>query len=266
MTNLEQWLELIRKSPLMDEEWYSAIYHVENAAEHYLNEGWKQFYNPSAQFSTLSYLQDYPDVAEANIPPLAHYEIYGRREGRSIRPITVQMWQGRSKTGISRASYAPQSAWQPRMKVEDVCEKIRKADYLSFDVFDTLLLRNLERPTDLFRVMGVILKEPRFAQIRVEAEQECYRVIGVHANIYDIYERVAQRVLLDPKEGIQLELECEAKFCRANPYMKQIFEWAKAEKIPIVLVSDMYLPSKEIEKLLANCGYSGWEKLYVSCE
>lgn len=266
MQMMERWIKLVRSSALMDEEWYSATYGVESAVEHYLEKGWELLYDPGPQFSTLAYLQDYPDVARAGIPPLVHYEECGHREGRIVRPTTIQIWQGRSKTGISKAAYAPQSEWKPRMSVEELLEMARKVDYLSFDVFDTLLLRNVERPMDVFRLMGIILNEPRFAQVRVEAEQECYRKIGVSTNIYDIYMCVAKRMTIDIETTVHLELECERKICRANPYMKELFDKAKQEEIPIILVSDMYLPACKIEMLLNECGYSGWKKVYVSCE
>lgn len=49
---------------------------------HYLEIGWKKGINPSCQFDGERYLKDYPDIKEAGINPLIHYELYGKKEGR----------------------------------------------------------------------------------------------------------------------------------------------------------------------------------------
>lgn len=53
--------------------------------EHYLNSGWREGLDPSAEFSTQGYLDLYPDVAEAGINPLLHYVLHGRFENRHIQ-------------------------------------------------------------------------------------------------------------------------------------------------------------------------------------
>lgn len=72
-------------SPFVDKTFY-----VENNPEvagfdptrHYLAQGWKRGLDPSPAFSTNYYLQRYPDIAKAGIPPLLHYAVNGRSEGR----------------------------------------------------------------------------------------------------------------------------------------------------------------------------------------
>ncbi|MCD7818909.1 MAG: hypothetical protein LUH07_07645 [Lachnospiraceae bacterium] len=267
----KQDLVILNNSPLMDERWYAMMYGVDQnqAIEHYCTIGWKHLFDPSLQFSTQDYLQDYPDVAQAGVQPLVHFEVYGRREGRSIRPsrfATPCLWKGKSKTGISRACYAPQSQWQSRPSLDELMTEARKYNYISFDVFDTLVLRKVERPTDVFRIMGAEMEAPRFAKVRIESEQECYRLIGVSTNIYDIYARSAGSFFDSIESAIDHELDCELRLCYANPYMKLFYEALQKEGIPIILVSDMYWTAEQLERILTGCGYRGWEKLYVSCD
>jgi lipopolysaccharide biosynthesis protein len=56
--------------------------------EHFLNYGWKEGRDPSADFSTEKYLSGYPDVLTADMNPLYHYIVWGKAEGRdfSIQP------------------------------------------------------------------------------------------------------------------------------------------------------------------------------------
>lgn len=79
---------LIKASPLFDSEWYLAQYQDARfsgmePAQHYLQLGAKKGYDPSPNFSTRDYLSLYPDAQQMN--PLAHYEVFGKAEGRSCK-------------------------------------------------------------------------------------------------------------------------------------------------------------------------------------
>lgn len=53
---------------------------------HYCTKGWQAKRDPADSFSTRRYLEAYPDVADANINPLAHFITNGKKEGREGRP------------------------------------------------------------------------------------------------------------------------------------------------------------------------------------
>ena len=54
---------------------------------------------------------------------------------------------------------------------DDLKNKINKAEVISFDIFDTLLLRPYLKPTDLFRHMEEVYHANGFATARIEAEK-----------------------------------------------------------------------------------------------
>ncbi|MBQ7705039.1 MAG: radical SAM protein [Selenomonadaceae bacterium] len=86
--------KIIKNSLLFDAAWYCKTYgygEYLDAAEHYLNIGWREGKNPSAFFSTSDYLKKNPDVAAAGMNPLLHFEIYGLREGRYRAEIKSAM-------------------------------------------------------------------------------------------------------------------------------------------------------------------------------
>ena len=60
-------------------------------------------------------------------------------------------------------------------------------------------------------------------------------------------------------------MDTELKFIDVNPFMKKIYDYAKSKNKKIIYISDMYLSSNQIYKLLEKAGYKK-DKLYVSCE
>ena len=122
-------------------------------------------------------------------------------------------------------------------------------DVVSFDIFDTLILRPFAKPADLFMLVGKRLKRAEFYRIRTDAERRA-REDAMHRNgntevtIYDIYAIIEERTGLPKELGVQTEFQTELDYCFANPYMKRIFRLLQEQGKPIVIVSDMYLPGE----------------------
>lgn len=80
---------VIASSNYFDWKWYVKRYNLDivdqiSAAKHYLNVGWKLYYDPSLYFVTIAYLGANWDVKTEDINPLLHYEKFGRDEHRNI--------------------------------------------------------------------------------------------------------------------------------------------------------------------------------------
>lgn len=167
---------------------------------------------------------------------------------------------------------------------EELKERICDAavEVVSFDVFDTLVTRPFFYPTDLFYLLeefanGIlgITDKMRFKEMRVEAEKLAReKVMVAHPmyediNLDEVYDALQDMTgfsdetisALKEKE-LALELEC----CRQRKYSKELFDLAKHLGKKVVIASDMYLKKDFLEKLLANCGYNGYDALYVSSE
>lgn len=69
-------------SVFFDPAFYRKTYGVADAATHYLLEGASLGFDPGPFFSTRQYLDRNPDVAVSGMNALAHYELFGRPEGR----------------------------------------------------------------------------------------------------------------------------------------------------------------------------------------
>ena len=154
-------------------------------------------------------------------------------------------------------------------KVAD--EKIK---VVSFDIFDTLLLRPMIAPIDAFRLVGKQhgYDELQFVTMRTVAEKEArnQRPFGHDDVTFDeIYKQMEVCFGIDHNKAqllMETELEVEERLLYQRKSAKKIFDVAMALNKPIVIVSDMYLPKDFIEKLLRKNGYEGYRKLYLSCD
>lgn len=152
-----------------------------------------------------------------------------------------------------------------------LAKDLMQYDIVSFDIFDTLILRPFANPADLFMLVGKRLNRMEFYRIRTDAERrarEDSMLRNGHSEItlYDIYDVIEKRTGIPKELGVQTELQVELDYCFANQYMQQVFRLLQEQGKPIVVVSDMYIPQALMVKLLEKCGYTGYEKLYVSCD
>lgn len=147
---------------------------------------------------------------------------------------------------------------------------IDKNNIISFDIFDTLILRNIFQPTDIFRILAKFAKDEfdidDFFQKRVEGEKKARdKVKNSEADFQEIYDEVEKLCGCNVEKIKQMELQLEMEFSVINPYMMEIWKYASEQKKTIIFISDMYLSSDFIKKLLKKNGYKV-EHLYVSNE
>lgn len=157
------------------------------------------------------------------------------------------------------------------MDLEKIRKIVDKNDVVSFDIFDTLLLRNTYEPTDIFRIMAKEISKDHpkvdFLKFRIECEADSRCEKNKYETTLDeIYALMSERLSgIDFDSIKKRELELELEFMDVNPFMKEVFDYASEKKKKIVLISDMYLPSMEIKKFLKKVGYKD-VPVYVSCE
>ena len=152
---------------------------------------------------------------------------------------------------------------------ELLLETIADYDIVSFDVFDTLIFRPFTSPRVLFLMMEEKLSIYRFAQIRLESEDEiCAENLEKYGNgtstIEEIYERIGEKTNKSIKNAAVLEFQLELKYCFANPVFTKIFEQCKRLGKKIIITSDIYFSLEQISHLLSKNGYSGFETVFVS--
>lgn len=147
---------------------------------------------------------------------------------------------------------------------------IESHDVISFDIFDTLLMRKTLYPSDVFDIVGYkavqigISLLPGFKKYRQQAEAAMERDEPGLRGIYKNLRRMLDLSECEIEQLMQLELEVEAETVFPRQAMVEAGRYAKYLSKKVVLVSDMYLPPPFMEKLLAENGIDFYDKLYVS--
>lgn len=138
-------------------------------------------------------------------------------------------------------------------------------ELISLDIFDTLLLRAVAKPIDIFQIVWNKVKEKEvylsdlseneFMKLRIELERRA-RKKKEHreVNLDDIYNEIPAYIVSDVNELKQIEIEVEKEYCYSNFDIYELVKEAAGKKKKIVLVSDMYLTSQQIKSLLEHNG------------
>ncbi len=135
---------------------------------------------------------------------------------------------------------------------------------VSFDIFDTSLIRDVFKPTDVFKMVETELNYPGFINARIKAELAA-RAIQKRCNREDISYDDIYNSFLQPDFGAKAkELEVEARVLRRNEKVFDIYQHWIQRGVKIIFTSDMYLPVSFLENILRKNGYNHWDKLYIS--
>ncbi len=149
---------------------------------------------------------------------------------------------------------------------------------ISFDIFDTLLLRPTRTENDKFGLLDKIFYEMNgagvsFVKVRKMAERILRRRIisgeiqkeDICINeIYEVMEnelRIASEVT---GKMMQKELELEGELCFQRESGRKLYDAALSSGKKVIFTSDMYLRYEDIEELLEKNGYTGYDRLFVS--
>jgi HAD superfamily hydrolase (TIGR01549 family) len=162
---------------------------------------------------------------------------------------------------------------------------IVKNDVISFDVFDTLITRNLMHPNHVFNLMEkeaslIFLEEglslESFGGFRNLRERAGNRVIRLakrkgeeEIQYKSIYEELRYLSGLS-KESVlklrKLELRVEKDVMTQRELGVDLYRYAKSQGKVVILVSDMYLERKDILFLLKKNGITDFDDFFVSSE
>lgn len=146
--------------------------------------------------------------------------------------------------------------------LKTILQEIDKVDVVSFDVFDTLLLRPFTEPRDLFTYIEEKYNVKGYAKKRVDAESRARkRQKTKEITLDDIYSEIPE---YEPFKHV--EINCEKVFLYPNKQVKKLYDYALRKVKKLIVVSDMYLSRKDIEEILVLNGYTEFEDIFVSCE
>ena len=149
-----------------------------------------------------------------------------------------------------------------KLNDNNVYNHIENADIVSFDVFDTLLIRPYVNPTDLFLHMEKHYEINGFYKARIDAE---HRARLIYKNQQDItLDQIYEQILPQFYDYKNKEVEFETKTLMQHPLNYKIYQKAVELNKKIIITSDMYLPTNVIKNILKINGYNKIDKIYVS--
>lgn len=124
-------------------------------------------------------------------------------------------------------------------------QKIADAGAVSFDFFDTLFVRSLLNPEDVFDILGKRFGINDFRILRRAAQAEAFRRMhqaGLKeitlAGIYACFDELG----VAPEELMLAEYELELSLVHPNTELIELFLKTVASGKTVVMTSDMYLP------------------------
>lgn len=154
-----------------------------------------------------------------------------------------------------------------RYNIKKIIKEVDNFEYISFDLFDTLVKRNLNHPQDLFDLVEREYnkngneKISNFKEQRIAAEKDAYSQLD-EPSLDDIYNNLH----IEDKDRIKaLEIEIELKICQQNIDFYPVFEYAKKKNKKIVIISDMYLPREVVKQILKKAQIN-YDYFFLSSE
>jgi predicted HAD superfamily hydrolase len=167
---------------------------------------------------------------------------------------------------------------KPSLLDRQLCEHLAGFDCISFDVFDTAVVRLVGEPCDVFGFVAAELRHRQpslstfdFAPARIAAERRARErawAAGARAEVTlaEIYDALPLPADWNRAALLALEVDVETRLCRPYQPMLALYREALRQSKRVIFLSDMYLPGAAIGDILSRCGYDGPHRLFVSSE
>ncbi|MFR2513043.1 MAG: hypothetical protein ACLS9K_15010, partial [Lachnospira eligens] len=208
------------------------------------------------------------DVIIINSDP-SNYEIIYKRIAKDVI-VPVYYADGRLACLSDKdTSYEQNEYWQS--SYQELKDKIDKVEVVSFDIFDTLIMRKIFSPEDVFRLLEekvrVELKlDCEIANVRAQAAK-----CGPYANINEIYEQIKKCMNLTDEnisDIMKMEKDIDLDLCIARRDITDLYEYCVTSGKEVYLISDMYYTLQDIKRILDKCGVKvpDDEHIWISCE
>lgn len=163
----------------------------------------------------------------------------------------------------------------PKMSIQNIIKKINKYEIISFDIFDTLIKRDVSRPDFVFELVEREFnrthddKVSDFRIKRIQAERKAReehrdREVTLEEIYAELVEENFSEITCEELKNIELKIE--AQVCVCNIPLKKIYDYSLKKSKKVYIISDMYLPRDFVERLLVQCGYSQWDGLFLSSD
>ena len=164
--------------------------------------------------------------------------------------------------------YSNQPIWD--FAPSHIYEEIDKHSVISFDMFDTLVMRKTLNPNDIFDIVEQKsgLKTGIFSSARRKAEKllkEEMETPGIH-EIYPELSQILKTEKISTRTLMELEFQTELENIVPRKDVYCYLEYAKKTGKQVIILSDMYWPEEKLRGILTSVGIQDYDELIVSCE
>lgn len=154
----------------------------------------------------------------------------------------------------------------------DLLREINKSDVVSFDLFDTLVMRNICSVMDLIRVVEIRLKEKgvvisEFYGKRIMAEKQLSQ--GYAPNLKEIYEKVlseSENITLTAEELSEIEFETDFSMLSGRKEMIALVKKCIELNKKVYITTDCYYEKYKVEQILKKISIESVDGILVSSE
>lgn len=152
----------------------------------------------------------------------------------------------------------------------ELVRAVKEHEIISFDVFDTLIMRKTLYPEDVFEIVQSKLFGHLAAIDFVQNRKRAVLESDIpNPDIYQIYDKLAAMTGISDKDKntiLALELEVEKRVLIARDAVVDILSLARQMGKKVYLITDMYLPTDIIRSILTDLGICGYDDILVSCD
>lgn len=155
---------------------------------------------------------------------------------------------------------------------KELYQKITQAEVVSFDLFDTLIMREVLFPSDIIELMDLTLQEKGiyiadFVSMRLKAEKRLAeygapRLEEMYANIIEKTENIQ----LSASELAMMEWEIDYRTILARRAVCDAYKFCIRQGKSVYIVTDTYYHRNQIERILEKCHLAGYTGIFISCE
>lgn len=155
---------------------------------------------------------------------------------------------------------------------KELMRRTEQYDAVSFDLFDTLIMRQVLFPSDVFELMDNRLRQQDiviedFPLRRMASEKELSRESAPKlTEIYSYMRRTYQLAEVDPEQLAMLEWEIDCGLVVPRKDVCRVFSDLMACGKKVYVVSDSYYNKEQIMGIMNKCGITQYTDVFVSCE
>jgi len=169
----------------------------------------------------------------------------------------------------------------PKINIDQIKRIIDHYNIVSFDIFDTLIKRDVQSEHDVFDLTERLYNQNR--DVKIQDYRSVRKRAEDNARVYTKKEEITVEELRmslvgeKDEKGIRITdamagdlIDCERaienKICVRNENIYPLYQYCIEKRKRILITSDMYWEKTFLEELLKNCEINNYSAIYVSSE